>query len=286
MQVRASEPRYRRAENEASVNLPPGRRGCRGYSDEGRVEDITTFAVAPLFNRHVAVHARHITIVSFAFPGTRSPLPTGPNREGLGSPIRIGQWSRTSSDRLFQEFGSDIILRFLQHPLVIQRLSTSPVHKYESAMSGSQGGEQSSLQPCGKNSGTKEDQALRKILLVDDNPMNIQSGTRLLSLLGYQVHSASNGHQAIIKACATRFDLILMDCHMPGLDGLSATRKIRECQGYFPGRLGDRPVPIIALTTNLSELDEAACSRSGMDGVLPKPLQIDALELTLLAFIE
>ncbi|KAA1123338.1 hypothetical protein PGTUg99_009320 [Puccinia graminis f. sp. tritici] len=119
-----------------------------------------------------------------------------------------------------------------------------------------------------------------KILLVDDNPVNVQLGARLLALLGFQVDSATNGYEAVTKACCgSPFDLILMDCQMPGLDGLSATRKIREYETHLPSPGRSRPVPIIALTTNVSEANKADCRRSGMDGFLPKPLQINLYHL-------
>ncbi|PLW48395.1 hypothetical protein PCASD_02903 [Puccinia coronata f. sp. avenae] len=121
--------------------------------------------------------------------------------------------------------------------------------------------------------GTKK--SPRRILLVDDNPINVQLGARLLGLLGYQVDSAANGHEAVAKACGSTFDLVLMDCQMPGLDGLSATRKIREYEGHFLSTETRGPVPIIALTANVSESDQADCRESGMDGFLPKPLQLN-----------
>jgi CheY-like chemotaxis protein len=62
---------------------------------------------------------------------------------------------------------------------------------------------------------------------------------------------------------------------MPGLDGLSATRKIREYEGHFLSTETRGPVPIIALTANVSESDQADCRESGMDGFLPKPLQLN-----------
>ncbi|KAA1119108.1 hypothetical protein PGT21_015358 [Puccinia graminis f. sp. tritici] len=127
---------------------------------------------------------------------------------------------------------------------------------------------------CAKDPETKKD-GPRKILLVDDNPINVQLGARLLGLLGYQVDSAANGYEAVTKACGSAYDLILMDCQMPELDGLSATRKIREYEAHFRGKRS-RPVPIIALTANVSESDQADCRLSGMDGFLPKPLQINA----------
>jgi CheY-like chemotaxis protein len=68
---------------------------------------------------------------------------------------------------------------------------------------------------------------------------------------------------------------------MPELDGLSATRKIREYEAHFPGKRS-RPVPIIALTANVSESDQADCRLSGMDGFLPKPLQINGQSIFFL----
>jgi len=125
----------------------------------------------------------------------------------------------------------------------------------------------------------------RRILLVDDNPINVQLGARLLGLLGYQVDSAANGYEAVSKACGSSYDLVLMDCQMPGLDGLSATRKIREYESHFLDKQNRRPVPIIALTANVSESDQADCRESGMDGFLAKPLQMNVLKSTLHTFL-
>ncbi|KNZ49071.1 hypothetical protein VP01_522g3 [Puccinia sorghi] len=122
----------------------------------------------------------------------------------------------------------------------------------------------------------------RRILLVDDNPINVQLGARLLGLLGYQVDSATNGYEAVSKACGSSYDLVLMDCQMPGLDGLSATRKIREYESHFIDKQNRRPVFIIALTANVSESDQADCKESGMDGFLAKPLQMNGTSIFLI----
>ena len=109
----------------------------------------------------------------------------------------------------------------------------------------------------------------RPVLLVEDNLINQAVAMGMLSnLLGYAVTVANNGKEAIELSAKSQFDLILMDCHMPEMDGYDATRAIRI--GEASSGAGKR-VPIIALTANAMAQDRADCINAGMDDHLGKP---------------
>ncbi len=106
-----------------------------------------------------------------------------------------------------------------------------------------------------------------RVLLAEDNPINQTVARTMLRQFGYQVEIAHNGEEAL--ACATRggFDLILMDCQMPVMDGLEASAAIRAQEPA-----GTR-VPIIALTANAVPGDRERCIGAGMDDYLAKPFR-------------
>jgi CheY-like chemotaxis protein/nitrogen-specific signal transduction histidine kinase/HPt (histidine-containing phosphotransfer) domain-containing protein len=121
-----------------------------------------------------------------------------------------------------------------------------------------------------------EDQSLRvfanphgRILVVEDNPANQYVARALLTALECPVTIAASGEESLALVQKEKFDLILMDCQMPGIDGLEATRAIRRL-------LGPR-VPIIAMTANAMAEDRKACLAAGMDDFLPKPFGRRAL---------
>ena len=107
----------------------------------------------------------------------------------------------------------------------------------------------------------------RSVLLVEDNLVNQAVALGMLkNLLGYNVTVAGNGQQAVELYEKTPFDLILMDCHMPVMDGFTATRVIRKLEGESGKR-----IPIIALTANAMAQDRVDCLSEGMDDHLGKP---------------
>lgn len=114
-----------------------------------------------------------------------------------------------------------------------------------------------------------------RILLVEDNPVNQKVGQAMLEVLGYRVDVVANGSAVIDAAMATAYHAILMDCHIPILDGLEATREIRRLQG-------SRHTPIMAVTASAMESDHERCLDAGMDGYLAKPLTLKALAATLI----
>jgi CheY-like chemotaxis protein len=107
-----------------------------------------------------------------------------------------------------------------------------------------------------------------RVLLADDNPVNCKVGERQLNKLDMIVSVVGNGREALQRSAAQEFDLILMDCQMPEMDGYETTRLIRQ------GRSGalDPAIPIIALTAHALEGDRDRCLAAGMDDYLTKPL--------------
>ena len=114
------------------------------------------------------------------------------------------------------------------------------------------------------------------VLLAEDNDLNRELARELLQLLGLTVHTASNGHEALALAAQAdqALDLILMDMQMPEMDGLEATRQIRQ----MPHRLN---LPVIAMTANASLEDRQRCLDAGMNDHLSKPFELTRLTLIL-----
>jgi signal transduction histidine kinase/ActR/RegA family two-component response regulator len=114
-----------------------------------------------------------------------------------------------------------------------------------------------------------------RILLVEDHTVNQLLTQRLLARLGCEVDLAADGERALEAFSPGRYDAILMDCHMPRLDGFLATAAIRQRE------LAGVRVPIIALTASVLEEDRRRCREAGMDDFLPKPLDLAELSRTL-----
>jgi PAS domain S-box-containing protein len=114
-----------------------------------------------------------------------------------------------------------------------------------------------------------------RLLLVEDNPVNQRVALAVLGKLGYQAELAANGAEAVTAVAARTYDLILMDCQMPVMDGFEATRRIREAQA------GTRRVPSLAMTANAMQGDRERCLQAGMDDYIPKPVTLDALRIAL-----
>lgn len=110
----------------------------------------------------------------------------------------------------------------------------------------------------------------RKILVAEDNRISAKLVERMLGKLGCTVQIARNGVEAVQKATSGEFELVLMDCHMPVLDGLAATRQIRSIPSL-------KKLPIVALTASVLDDDRMAAIYSGMDDFLTKPLSTKAL---------
>ena len=114
-----------------------------------------------------------------------------------------------------------------------------------------------------------------RLLLVEDNPINQKVGSHMVARLGWEVDLASNGVEAVAAVQESEYDLVLMDCQMPEMDGFEATRRIRA----MGGRRG--ALPIVAMTAIAMAGDRERCLRAGMDGYLSKPVSWEELERVL-----
>jgi signal transduction histidine kinase/CheY-like chemotaxis protein/HPt (histidine-containing phosphotransfer) domain-containing protein len=106
-----------------------------------------------------------------------------------------------------------------------------------------------------------------RILLAEDNPVNQKVGVKMLEKMGHQATVARNGREALAALQASSYDLVFMDVQMPEMDGLTATRKIREGE-----KQTGRHMPIIAMTAHAMKGDQERCLEAGMDGYLTKPV--------------
>jgi two-component system sensor histidine kinase/response regulator len=116
-----------------------------------------------------------------------------------------------------------------------------------------------------------------RVLVVEDNPVNQRVATRMLEKLRCEVDIAADGAEALLKLEGHAFDLLFMDCHMPGMDGYQATQEIRNREAGT-----SRHIPIIAMTASAMTGDREKCLRAGMDDYISKPINMDQLRLLLL----
>jgi signal transduction histidine kinase/CheY-like chemotaxis protein len=130
-------------------------------------------------------------------------------------------------------------------------------------------------------SSTKHWQA--RVLLVEDNPVNLLVAQRLLSVLGLECDTATNGEAALLRMRDGQYDLVLMDCQMPVLDGYSASRKWREIEAADSS---GPHLPIVAMTANAMAGDRQRCLDAGMDDYLAKPVTRGQLEHCLRRWLQ
>jgi len=112
-----------------------------------------------------------------------------------------------------------------------------------------------------------------RVLVVEDNPVNRRLTERLLERMGCPATVVENGRAAVDAVCGRPFDVVLMDIHLPGMDGIEATRLIRRRAAYQPA--------ILALTADARAEEARRCLEAGMDEFLTKPLRPEALREAL-----
>lgn len=118
------------------------------------------------------------------------------------------------------------------------------------------------------------------ILLVEDNAVNQRVAIGFLKKLGFDVDVADNGEVAVERCRSNQYDLLLMDCQMPRMDGFEATRRIRALEN------GARRAPIVALTASAMQGDRERCLAAGMDDHITKPISLLALQQVIARYIE
>ncbi len=119
-----------------------------------------------------------------------------------------------------------------------------------------------------------------RVLLVEDNRVNREVALRMLGNLGIDVAVAKDGEEAVARVAADRFDLILMDCQMPLMDGYEATRAIRDWE-LRTGQAAEPRIPIVAMTANALQGDREKCLDCGMDDYISKPIKREVLNAAL-----
>ena len=125
------------------------------------------------------------------------------------------------------------------------------------------------MTPIGFRLGAENE--VHRVLLAEDNEFNRMLIERVLRTLNCEVELAPTGREAVRKFHQGRYDLVLMDCHMPDLDGLEATRQIRAVEGP------NRRVPILAITAGTVPGVRQACLQAGMDDFIAKPFSLSTL---------
>ena len=119
-----------------------------------------------------------------------------------------------------------------------------------------------------------------RVLLVEDNPVNLEVAVGILESFGCKVETATNGVEALERYASGEYGLIFMDCQMPEMDGFEATAEIRKHETNT-----DRRTPIVALTASAIEGDREQCLASGMDDYVPKPFTTEQMRSALVTWL-
>jgi CheY-like chemotaxis protein len=114
-----------------------------------------------------------------------------------------------------------------------------------------------------------------RVLLAEDNIVNQKVALIMLKGFGIEADVVATGVEALDALVGVSYDLVLMDCQMPEMDGFEATRRIRERER------GSRRLPVVAMTANAMVGDREKCLKAGMDDHIPKPVRVDALHRAL-----
>jgi CheY-like chemotaxis protein len=114
-----------------------------------------------------------------------------------------------------------------------------------------------------------------RVLLAEDNLVNQKVALIMLKKMGIEADVVATGVEALDALVGVSYDLVLMDCQMPEMDGFEAARRIRERER------GSRRLPVVAMTANAMMGDRERCLEAGMDDYIPKPVRVDALHHAL-----
>ena len=152
-------------------------------------------------------------------------------------------------------------------PLLLKPVRQSELHNLIAHVLTGDIGSRIAPSPELKNGESKLPRLSGHILLAEDNPVNQEVASVMLQRLGVAMKIANNGQEALDLICFEHFDLVLMDCQMPVMDGFEATARIRAREN----ELGLPPLPVIALTANAISGDREHCLSRGMDDYLSKP---------------
>lgn len=181
----------------------------------------------------------------------------------------------TSQDDLLEETTQNTQHYFLHKPVTQSKLFHCLINIIEKSINSN-----TLTQPQPSHSRTVLD---RQILLAEDNLINQEVVKDMLGHLGYQVTVVDNGEQVLRTLQSQRFDLILMDCHMPSMDGFEASRLIRKAE---QGNADKKRVPIVALTADAMQGSRERCITAGMDDYLTKPVKSEELRAILERYLE
>jgi CheY-like chemotaxis protein/HPt (histidine-containing phosphotransfer) domain-containing protein len=129
-------------------------------------------------------------------------------------------------------------------------------------------------QPASPALGAQSDVRGVRLLLADDNAVNRKVASRMLEHVGVEVACVTSGREALEALQDGHFDVVLMDCQMPVMDGYEATRLLRQSDGIY----GDPHIPVIALTAHVMDRDRDKCRAAGMDDYVSKPVDAGLLQ--------
>jgi two-component system, sensor histidine kinase and response regulator len=179
--------------------------------------------------------------------------------------VLLGSWNHRESEAELREAG---VTALITKPVRLAALRDA------AAKALGLGGADAGAGPRGGATPDRDEPRLR-ILVAEDNKINQEVAKHTLKKLGHRADVAANGNEAVAALQQIPYDLVLMDCQMPELDGYEATRAIRRGEGSA------RHVPIIAMTANAMPGDRERCLAAGMDDYIAKPFQLEALRAVL-----
>ena len=185
------------------------------------------------------------------------------------------------ADRFRAQGFADVLLQPIEHPeLLVQALARATRDRsHDSIASAATAPTAPVARPATGASGFI---TRMRVLLAEDHPVNQKLALRVLGKLGCAVDLSDNGIEACALAAATDYDIILMDCHMPEMDGFEATVAIRSLEAANrTAGTSTRHTPIVALTASVLQEDRDRCIASGMDDFLSKPFRPDQLRSAL-----